>query len=39
MKDAFPRLEDVSRVATRYGNPAANILSGVAPAAIVAFWP
>jgi transposase len=35
---AFCRLKDFRRVATRYDKLAANFLSGVVLAAIVAFW-
>jgi len=34
----FCRLKDFRRAATRYGKPAANFASAVAPAAIIAFW-
>ena len=35
---AFCRLKDFRRVATRYDKLAANFLSAVALAAIIAFW-
>jgi len=38
IENAFCRLEDFRRVATRYDKLAANFLSGVALATAVAFW-
>ena len=38
IENAFGRLKDFRRVATRYDKLAANFLSAVALATIVAFW-
>jgi len=38
IENAFCRLKDFRRVATRYDKLAANFLSGVALASLVAFW-
>ena len=38
IENAFCRLKDFRRVATRYDKLAANFLSGVALATAVAFW-
>ena len=38
IKNAFCRLKDFRRVATRYDKLAANFLSGVAIATALAFW-
>tara|TARA_B100000965_G_scaffold150726_1_gene125283 strand:- start:3905 stop:4051 length:147 start_codon:yes stop_codon:yes gene_type:complete len=38
VENAFCRLKDFRRVATRYDKLAANFLSAVALAAIIAFW-
>ena len=38
VENAFCRLKDFRRVATRYDKLAANVLSGVALATAVAFW-
>jgi transposase len=38
IENAFCRLKDFRRVATRYDRPAANLLSGVAIATAIAFW-
>ena len=38
VENAFCRLKDFRRVATRYDKLAANFLSGVALATAVAFW-
>ncbi len=38
IENAFGRLKDLRRVATRYDKLAANFLSAVALAAIVASW-
>lgn len=38
VENAFCRLKDYRRVATRYDKLAANFLSGVALATLVAFW-
>ena len=38
VENAFCRLKDWRRVATRYDKLAANFASGVALAALVAFW-
>jgi len=38
VENAFCRLKDFRRVATRYDKLAANFLSAVALAALVAFW-
>ena len=38
IENAFCRLKDFRRVATRYDKLAANFLSAVALAALVAFW-
>ena len=38
VENAFCRLKDFRRVATRYDKLAANFLSAAALAAIVAFW-
>ena len=38
IENAFCRLKDFPRVATRYDKLAANFLSGVALAAALAFW-
>jgi transposase len=38
IENAFCRLKDFRRVATRYDKLAANFLSAVALAAILAFW-
>jgi len=38
IENAFCRLKDWRRVATRYDKLAANFASGVALAALVAFW-
>jgi len=35
---SFCRLKDFRRVATRYNKLAANFVSAVAPATIIAFW-
>ena len=38
IENAFCRLKDFRRVATRYDKLAANFLSGVALATAIAFW-
>jgi transposase len=38
IENAFCRLKDFRRVATRYDKLAANFISGVALAATIAFW-
>ena len=38
IENAFCRLRDFRRVATRYDKLAANFLSAVALAALLAFW-
>ncbi len=38
IENAFCRIKDFRRVATRYDKLAANFLSGVALAAAIAFW-
>ena len=38
VENAFCRLKDFRRVATRYDKLAANFLSAVALAAVLAFW-
>ncbi|MDP1731597.1 MAG: IS5/IS1182 family transposase, partial [Devosia sp.] len=38
VENAFCRLKDYRRVATRYDKLAANFLSAVALATLVAFW-
>ncbi len=38
VENAFCRIKDYRRVATRYDKLAANFLSGVALAILVAFW-
>ncbi|SEL98707.1 Transposase [Sphingomonas palmae] len=38
IENAFRRLKDFRRVATRYDKLAANFLSGVAIATAIAFW-
>ncbi len=38
IENAFCRLKDFRRVATRYDKLAANFLSAVALAALLAFW-
>jgi transposase len=38
VENAFCRLKDFRRVATRYDKLAANFLSAVALAALLAFW-
>jgi transposase len=38
IENAFCRLKDFRRVATRYDKLAANFLSAVAPATAIAFW-
>lgn len=38
IENAFCRLKDFRRVATRYDKLAANFLSAVALAAVLAFW-
>jgi transposase len=38
IENAFCRLKDFRRVATRYNKLAANFLSGVALATAIAFW-
>ena len=38
VENAFCRLKGFRRIATRYDKLAANFLSGVALATIVAFW-
>ena len=38
VENAFCRLKDFRRVATRYDKLAANFLSAVALAAVIAFW-
>ncbi|MBV9559373.1 MAG: transposase [Bradyrhizobium sp.] len=38
MENAFCRIKDFRRVATRYDKLAANFLSGVALAIPLAFW-
>ena len=38
VENAFCRLKDFRRVATRYDKLAANFLSGVALATAIAFW-
>ena len=38
VENAFCRLEDFRRVATRYDKLAANFLSAVTLAAVLAFW-
>ena len=38
IENAFCRLKDFRRVATRYDKLAVNFLSAVALAAIIAFW-
>ena len=38
IENAFSRLKDFRRVATRYDKLAANFLSGVALATAIAFW-
>ena len=38
IENAFCRLKDFRRVATRYDKLAANFLSGIALATVIAFW-
>ena len=38
IENAFCRLKDFRRIATRYDKLAANFLSAVALAALLAFW-